>query len=222
VSNGSEPLILSVDTTSAYGSLALLRGCDAVEEFAMFSQEGHSQALFGEIHNLLARHDVAINNVDALASATGPGAFTGVRVGLAAVKGLAEGLDVPAYGVSNLMALAACGSAPLRAVVLDARRNDVFGAVYTADLAVSVPEAVLPFAQWQDSLPDSTGELICLDFGPFRERFTRNIPVREQRSLAAAIGRIAAARWMGGERFDAALLDANYVRRSDAELSWTE
>jgi tRNA threonylcarbamoyladenosine biosynthesis protein TsaB len=199
-----------------------MRGEHLVEELAMVSPEGHSQALFGHLKNLLDRHSVSTASIDAFASATGPGAFTGVRVGLAAVKGLAEATGRPAYGVSNLMALAACGSGRIRAVVLDARRNDVFGAVYTAELEPVTEEAVLPFADWVESLPADVDEIVCLDFAQFRGSFHVETPIREQRTLATAIGRIASKRWHGGERPDAGLLDANYVRRSDAELSWRE
>ncbi len=70
--------------------------------------------------------------VDCFAAASGPGSFTGVRVGLACVKGLAEALGKPAVAVSNLRAIASFGTAPWRAVVLDARRGEIYGAVYDA------------------------------------------------------------------------------------------
>ena len=70
-----------------------------------------------------------LEEIDCFAAASGPGSFTGVRVGLAAVKGLAEALGKPAVGISNLRALSLFGKAALRAVVLDARRGEVYGAV---------------------------------------------------------------------------------------------
>ena len=73
-----------------------------------------------------------------------PGSFTGVRIGLACVKGLAEAYGKPVVAVSNLEVLAAFGEAPLRAVVLDARRGEVYGAVYNDRGEVILPEAVSP------------------------------------------------------------------------------
>src|SRR4029077_10961605 len=81
---------------------------------------------------LLARHAVKLKEIDCFASASGPGAFTGVRVSLACVKGLAEALGRPAVGVSNLEVLARFGTDPVRAAVLDARRGELYGALYDA------------------------------------------------------------------------------------------
>ena len=80
--------------------------------------------------------------MDAFASASGPGSFTGVRVGLTAVKGLAEATGRKVIAVSNLQALAWHGSRPLRAAVLDARRGEVYGGVYDAALQLVQEEVV--------------------------------------------------------------------------------
>ena len=72
--------------------------------------------------------------MDCFAAASGPGSFTGVRVGLAAVKGLAEAAGKRVVAVSNLRALAFFGSAPLRATVIDARRGEVYAALYNSRL----------------------------------------------------------------------------------------
>ncbi len=105
-----------------------------IEEVALDSPDGFAHVLFGEIERLLARHGLGIEQVDAFASASGPGSFTGVRVGLTAVKGLAEATGRKVVAVSNLEALAWFGSRPLRAAVLDARRGEVYGGVYDAGL----------------------------------------------------------------------------------------
>ncbi len=102
-------LILAVDTTGEHGSLALLRGQDLLEEARIHAPEGFSHLLYSQIEALLARHAVTLREIECFASASGPGAFTGVRVCLACVKGLAEALGRPAVGVSNLEALARFG-----------------------------------------------------------------------------------------------------------------
>jgi tRNA threonylcarbamoyladenosine biosynthesis protein TsaB len=109
--------------------------------------------------------------------------------------------------VSNLRALASFGSAPLRATVIDARRGEVYGAVYDSQLELVMPEAVLKLEAWLPTLPEGC-ELISTIGAP--------------RALAAAIGHIAWDEFTLGRSSDPADIDANYVRRSDAELFWKE
>jgi tRNA threonylcarbamoyladenosine biosynthesis protein TsaB len=145
-----------------------------------------------------------------------------VRVGLTAIKGLAEATGARAFGVSNLQALAACGSTALRGVVADARRGEVYGAVYNSDLEVVSAEVVQPFPAWLASLPAGVTEVLSPDLTPVRTGLPPNLLLREQRTLAAAIGQIAHQRLLAGEVPETAAIDANYVRRSDAEMNWKD
>jgi tRNA threonylcarbamoyladenosine biosynthesis protein TsaB len=220
-------VILAADTTHAFGSVALLRGGDVIEEMLLHAPEGYSRILFARLAELLARHAVKLSDVDCFAAASGPGSFTGVRVGLAAIKGLAEAVGKPAVAVSNLAALATFGTGGLRAVVLDARRGEVYAAVYDARGAVVLPETVMPFAAWLRTLPEGEIEFVSPDFVPFAPavagtRFA-GVPVATApRGLGAAVGRIARERLRSGLALDPAALDANYVRRSDAEAMWRD
>lgn len=220
------PLVLSVDTTHEFGSLALAAGDEIIEEVLLHSPAGFGHVLYGHLSLLLARRGVAPMSIDCFAAAAGPGSFTGVRVGLACVKGLAEATGKPAAGVSNLQAMATFGTAPMRAAVMDARRGEIYGGVYDAAGRVVMPEVVAPFPVWLETLPAGV-ELIAMDFAPFRSglagtRFEDSATITAPRALAGAIARIAAARWQSGEASDPAAVDANYVRRSDAELFWLE
>ena len=211
--------ILAVDTTSAFGSIALLDNGNVVEELPMHAPDGFSQTLFDSIRDLLDRHDWTVGSIDCFAAAAGPGSFTGVRVGLTTVKGLAEALSKPALGVSNLEALAACGNTRIRAVIADARRGEVYSAVYDSEGRAVQIETVGPFQDWLAKLPADVTEIISPDFAPFRACFNRNLPVIEQRTLAAAVARVAHLRC---GPTDPAAIDANYVRRSDAEMNWKD
>jgi len=218
------PLILAVDTTHAHGSLALARAGDLLEEFAFESPSGFAHVIYGHLEALLGRHGVSVGDVDCFAAASGPGAFTGVRVCLACVKGLAEAEGKPAVAVSNLEAIASFGTAPLRAAITDARRSEVYGAVYDAAGRLVCPETVAPPARWLETLPEGV-ELVSPDFAPFADaiaasRLRDARRTTAPRALAAALARIAWRRWQAGETSDPAALDANYVRRSDAELLW--
>ncbi len=211
--------VLAIDTTGEFGSIALVGEQGLLEEVALDSPDGFAHVLFGEIERLLARHALGLEQVDAFASASGPGSFTGVRVGLTAVKGLAEATGRKVVAVSNLQALAWYGSRPLRAAVLDARRGEVYGGVYNAALRPVEEEVVAKLADWLASLPE--GDLEIVTHGLRIEGVAR--PVLEApRSLAGSIGHIAFDRLGRGEVLDPAEIDANYVRRSDAELLWKD
>jgi tRNA threonylcarbamoyladenosine biosynthesis protein TsaB len=220
------PLVLAIDTTHEFGSLALTRGDETIEEVALHAPAGFGHVLYGHLRELLDRHGVEVGGLDCFAAASGPGSFTGVRVGLACVKGLAEAVGKPAVAVSNLQALACFGEGSLRAVLLDARRGEIYGAVYDAGARLVMPETVSKIGEWLETLPDGV-EFIANDFAGIREalagtRFEAARTVTGPRAMAAAIGRLAAAKVRRGEASDPAALDANYVRRSDAELFWRE
>src|SRR5450631_4075055 len=116
-----------------------------VDEVLLHSPEGFGQILFDRLAQLLDRNHQKLADIDCFVAASGPGSFTGVRIGLACVKGLAEATGKPVVAVSNLAAMATFGTAPLRATVQDARRGEVYGAVYDASGAVIIPETVSPF-----------------------------------------------------------------------------
>jgi tRNA threonylcarbamoyladenosine biosynthesis protein TsaB len=219
-------VILAIDTTSEFGSMALVDEGRVIGELSMHAPDGFSHVLYGYLASFLQDHEVHLRDITCFASAAGPGSFTGVRVGLAAIKGLAEATGKPATAVSNLQALAAFGNLPLRATLLDARRGDVFGAVYNAELAALKPEVVIKFEAWLDSLPEDV-EFISTEMDRFEAmfagtRFAEAPRSQAPRALAGAIGKIASRRLHSGEATDPAHLDANYVRRSDAELFWKE
>lgn len=207
--------VLAMDTTAAPGSMALAEDGTVVEQVQMEAPGGFSRVLFAHVAELLARHGWALGDVDVFAAASGPGSFTGVRVGLAAVKGLAEATGTRALGVSNLHALASCATSEHGVPVIDARRDQVYSLVAGEQRVISVPE-------WLAALPPETAEFVAADAEFVRSivsgtRFA-TVPVREKRLLADAIAALAFA----NPSPDAAAIDANYVRRSDAELFWRE
>ena len=216
-------LILAVDTTHEFGSLALARDAELIEEVPLHAPTGFSQVLYRHLAELLERHGLQAKEIDCFAAASGPGSFTGVRVGLTCVKGLAEALGKPAVAISNLQAMATFGTAALRAVVLDARRGEVYGAMYDGGARLVSPETVAKLPEWLASLPEGPLEFVAQDFTPFQAmlvgtRYQSAPVVTAPGALAAAVARLALAQHPG----DPAALDANYVRRSDAELFWKE
>jgi tRNA threonylcarbamoyladenosine biosynthesis protein TsaB len=211
--------LLALDTTGEYGSIALIEGDSILEEVPLQSLDGFAHIIFGEIQRLLDRHSLRLADLHGFASASGPGSFTGVRVGLTAVKGLAEATQRQVVAVSNLEALAWFGTRSLRAPMIDARRGEIYGAVYDASLKPVCNEVVMPLPRWLETLPNGDLEIVTMGF-PLAE--VKYSVVNTRRPLAAAIAHIASRRFDEGLARDPAEIDANYVRRSDAELLWKE
>ncbi len=208
-------MILAIDTTAEFGSLALCEGDRVIEEVAIHSPDGFAHVVFGELQALLARHGLLVTDIDRVAAASGPGSFTGVRVGLTLAKGLAFALGKKVVAVSVLQAVASYGTGPLRAVAIEARRGEVYAAVYDAGLRLVAPEMVTTFDRFTAMLPAEPVEFVVLDLALARGR---SAVVLAPRELAGAIGTIAAK----SEGELPATIDANYVRRSDAELFWKD
>ena len=148
------PLILSIDTTHEFGSIALLAGSEVVEETLLHAADGFGHVLFGYLGRLLEKHGRRVNEIACFAAAAGPGSFTGVRIGLACVKGLAEAVERKVVTVSNLEAMARFGSAAQRAVAMDARRGEIYGAVYGAEGQTLCEPRVTRFPSWRSRAGD--------------------------------------------------------------------
>ncbi|MCU1326744.1 MAG: peptidase glycoprotease [Bryobacterales bacterium] len=219
-------LTLALDTTAEFGSIALLCDREVLSEVVLHAPDGFSGILFAEIDSILAKHDTKLAGVDLFAAASGPGSFTGVRIGLAAIKGLAEVMGKPAVPVSNLEALSRFGHRPLRATLIDARRGEVFGALYSEAGAV-IDEQVITFPRFLELLADRDFEWVCSDFEAFLPtlagtRFEALPRTIAPPAIAAMVGQIAIERLSAGASGEPATIEANYVRRSDAELLWRE
>ena len=215
--------LLALDTTARRGSITLLRDGELAGTRLLESGAGPGEILFTLIEDLLSSAGLRYADVDAFAAAAGPGSFTGIRVGLAAVKGLAEAFGKPVAAVSTLAALAAGGEGPLRAPVLDGRRGEVFTGLFTAELEAVVAEQA---ARWEEYLPNVPPEatFIGRDVGMFDPAGVAPLPPDRPRrivdSLAPAVASLAARRLRQGLAQLPEEVDANYVRRPDAERNW--
>jgi tRNA threonylcarbamoyladenosine biosynthesis protein TsaB len=219
--------ILALDTTGEFGSIALRENASTIVETHLHSADGFAHVVFPAIDRLLREVKWRIGEIDCFAAASGPGSFTGVRVGLAAVKGLAEAAGKLVAAVSNLRALAAFGTSDRRAVILDARRGEIYGAVYDAGLNPVIPDSVMKFPAWLEKLSGAEHEFIAFANAPFREALeaaglSEMKWTEAPRSIASAIAVCAELDAHSGRLVSALAADANYVRRSDAELFWKE
>jgi tRNA threonylcarbamoyladenosine biosynthesis protein TsaB len=234
-------LLLAVDTADRAGGLAVLNDGRLIGEISTASDEGYSSRLFRQLEFLLRELHVEIGQFDVYAVNAGPGSFTGLRVGLAAVKAWAEVFSKPIVAVSGLEAVAIQAhpaSDELIAPILDARRGQVYAALYRvrdARLVAEEPEQVSTAEEFLAQLAShsDSGKIRFISPGPAvlqpaLERWAAShhaiSPTIESASpaLAPMVGKLAFERAARGQFTDSLRLDANYVRRSDAELLWKE
>lgn len=231
-------LVLGIDTSAHPGSVALLReegGALGTLEVAALGAGQPSETLLPAIAALLARHGLDKHSLSLVAVASGPGSFTGLRVSLATAKGLAEALSIPIIAVSVLEAIAPSAppgpatapSVAARRVLaaLDARRGELFFGEYLVPAGGGLPQKLREgvalyddfFAQCQAA--PSAMAVVTPDRS-LAERLREGGVAAEllARPTAEAVARIGYRKFLAGERADVATLDANYLRRSEAEL----
>jgi tRNA threonylcarbamoyladenosine biosynthesis protein TsaB len=217
-------LILAADTSGKQGSIALAHGlnngkCDVIEVVPLAGGTFSAQ-LVPQIAALLSKHGFKKQDIDAFAVASGPGSFTGLRVGLAAIKGLAEILGKPIATVSMLEVVAIAGASQGRVLaVLDAGRGEVYAGEYevSAGRASMIEERLIKLEPLALSGGDLT--LVASDKSIAETLRAKGVPVVEvavQRS--DAIARLGWKKILAGETVSPETLEANYIRRSDAEI----
>ena len=230
-------LILALDTTSRAGSVAIVDDDRIIAVVHGNAERTHGERLPGELERALQLAGRAAHDLDLLVVANGPGAFTGLRIGLAAVQGLAMVLRIPAIGVSALDALAAAAADAARpspamiATWMDAARGEVFAGRYTTEdgapvgstdeASVATPEAVIASMRAEE-----LARTTFIGDGAVRYReVLRRSTVSQTRvleapaALAPLLARIGRQRALRGEAGPPHALQPLYVRRPDAELN---
>ncbi|MFQ5817137.1 MAG: tRNA (adenosine(37)-N6)-threonylcarbamoyltransferase complex dimerization subunit type 1 TsaB [Terriglobia bacterium] len=226
--------LLAIDTSTRDASVALLHDDRLVALVATPGDEQHSVRLFRDIERALAAAELKLADINVYAVANGPGAFTALRVGLTAIKGLAELHAKPIVAVSVLEAVCQSTRAQgLLVPVVNAYRGQIFGGVYEKtceDIVRREPERVLTLEEFfaaltRAGLDARAPTLVSPHLARFASRLAQSpfgSARREQTSpvLADAVAWRARAKLAHGQMTDALRLEANYVRRSDAELLW--
>jgi tRNA threonylcarbamoyladenosine biosynthesis protein TsaB len=212
--------VLAVDTTTERGSVALVAEGVVLGEVRLSTADSHSVHLLPAVEFLLRSLGLAAGDVEGYAVTSGPGSFTGLRVGLSTVQGLALAAGRPCLGVSSLDVLAARirGAAPALVAWVDAYRGEVFGGVYDADgRSLGAPRLAPP----ERALGDVPARPAFIGDGAarYREDILRARPdaVFPERSLflAGALGLMAEPRLAAGGGVPAASLRPLYLREAD-------
>jgi tRNA threonylcarbamoyladenosine biosynthesis protein TsaB len=211
--------LLGIDTCGPIGSIALGRfdGASAIEILAQKELEGrsYSATLVSGVGELLTGQGIGICDLGCVVVVNGPGSFTGVRVGLSAAKGLAEGAGLPVIAVSRLEVLAR--KAGVGSAALDAHRHEVFLRVDEGDGGVrEILAGAADFANFTPAVRVG----VCDDAAAvlLREAWRDAVLVRVDAPTAADALNVASSDVAAGRFMDIALLDGHYLRRSDAEI----
>ncbi|MGB7436626.1 MAG: tRNA (adenosine(37)-N6)-threonylcarbamoyltransferase complex dimerization subunit type 1 TsaB [Candidatus Acidiferrum sp.] len=229
-------ITLALDTSEARGSVALLLNCSRISIRDHADGSDYSGWLLPAVNEVLREAGTKLEQLDLLAVSTGPGSFTGLRVGLTTVKAWSQVYGTPIVGVSRLEAIARSHEAKSQfvAACYDAQRGQLFGALYlkrgdrlerVGDEMVSDPQEFVSFIHTTTGKQPVTW--ISLDPGLIRstEAMSARIPLGDTTltaptALAPAVGTLAEEYASEGKLTDSLSLDANYVRRSDAEIFW--
>ncbi|HTK94761.1 MAG TPA: tRNA (adenosine(37)-N6)-threonylcarbamoyltransferase complex dimerization subunit type 1 TsaB [Terriglobales bacterium] len=217
-------LILGIDTSGKQGGIALWRD-GALLDSAPIAGGTFSAQLIPQVAALLEKHKLNKSDLGGLAAASGPGSFTGLRVGLAAVKGLAEILGRPIATVSVLEAVALAAATEGKVIAaLDAQRQEIFLGEYEVarGSARTLREELLTQAAFVAHLRGEAkpaAHVVTADASVAALLHDSGLAAASvARPGAADIARIGAAKIARGETVTVEQLDANYIRRSDAEL----
>lgn len=219
--------LLTLDTATNSGGVALSRNAEVIGLAQLKTPLRYSEKILYYVDFLLDQLDLNLNQIELLAVANGPGSFTGLRIGLATVKAFAEVLDRPVVAVSTLEALAWRFRSlhPRVAPMIDARRQQVFAAVYAVgdDLPRQVhPPAALPPAEWLRQLDRED----CLFVGDGARMYASTVQAAlpqarllgSDNAILSEVADLAYRRFLRGEVLRAEQVQACYVRPSDAEL----
>lgn len=223
--------ILAVDTATQSCSVAILNGGRLSCELVTLKEETHSKHLMGLIRNVLEMAGISVSDLDGMAVTIGPGSFTGLRIGVSTVKGMAHALDKPVVGISSLDALAwQCGEcAYLICAILDARKGEVYAATYQYRDGVfsqtDRPKATSPVAAVERI------KAPCLFIGSGAELYREEIrnmlkdrahfaPEGQHIIRASSVGFLSLQRFQNRDTKEVASLVPQYIRKSDAELNF--
>lgn len=222
-------LLLAFESSAKAAGVALLKDGELLGEYFQNSGQTHSRTLLKMAEDLINNCDLQVSDLDAVAVANGPGSFTGLRIGVAAAKGLAWGRQIPCVGVSTLEAMAegANLSDGILVCCMDARRNQVYNAVFQKengelhrlceDRAISVEELETELKKLEKpKFLVGDGAVVC--YNTVSDNADLHL-FPEHLRLQRASG-VALTAWkllQRGDVPDAATLSPNYLRLSQAE-----
>jgi tRNA threonylcarbamoyladenosine biosynthesis protein TsaB len=224
----SAPLILAIDTSSKSTSLAFARGATLLRSITTPVDQTRSEKLWAEIDTLLAEAEHTVQDVDVFSVCRGPGGFTGLRVGMAAMKGFAAAMNKPIAGVTSLEAAAHSAEGDRAYALVNAYKGEVYSQLFSFDherMPVAENEPLV--SNVEDSLDRVAGLDGVTFVGDASETHADAISgrgklnwsvSRSDHCVAEDIARLAFLKYSRSQLDDAGTLKACYVRPSEAEI----
>lgn len=225
--------ILAVDTATKSCSVAVTDGEVVCAELTTVNEQTHSKHLLEMIHTVTQMADMSIAELDGFAVTIGPGSFTGLRIGISSIKGLALAFDKPVVGISSLEALAqqTVPSSYLVVPCLDARKGEIYFAHYrfaNGLLTKEKVEVVLPPDQvvkdiFEPCIFVGSGAQVYQDL--IRQELGANAIIALQNRhiiRASTVAYLGMKRLENDDVDDINALVPHYIRKSDAELNFTK
>ena len=221
-------IILSLDTSATIASAALCDGERLLAEYTLNNGNTHSETLLPMVEALLTHFGITADDIDIFASSTGPGSFTGVRIGVATLKGLAFGKNKPCVSVSTLEAIAEnlCVRKGLICPVMNARRSQVYTALFKSDgekLERLIPDSALAISEL-DTLLAKYGEPVAfcgdgysITVSALEKTEVCPVPERLRHQSAYSVAQVALRNYLAENYTDDAKLTVTYLRPSQAE-----
>ena len=223
-------LVLGIDTSATTCAVALLENETLLAQETVFAGKAHSEVIMLAIDHLLQVTHRKISDVELIAVSEGPGSFTGVRIGVSVVKGLAFGDRIPTVGVSTLEALAynLLGMEGLICAVMDARRNQVYHARFLCNngrIERLSPDDLLPLSEVEAQIADVQGAILLVGDGyTLAKRTLQNPNIKDTPPLLRgqngySVGLLGYRKYLEDQALDtsASARMPRYLRASQAE-----
>ena len=225
--------ILSLDTSAEVCTAALCEDSKLIAETTVNTGNTHSQTLLPVIEQLLKITETSVSEIDCFACSTGPGSFTGVRIGVSTIKGMAYGKNKPCVSVSTLEALVynLVGCDGIICPVMNARRNQVYNALFeckNGEIVRLCPDRALSIDELDEELSTNTSAIYLVGDGyditarGFKKTSISYVPERQRVQSAYSVARCAAKKISAGEILTDAELVPIYLRPSQAERERNE
>lgn len=216
--------ILSIDTSSNLCSVALLENNQTIEELVIDDNKTHSQNLMPLIQNLFIKSNIGLSQIDLIACNKGPGSFTGIRIGIATAKAIAEVANIPVIGISSLDCLAynVKNATGIICSLIDANNNQVYCGIFDNNynlineyLADDISNVTLALNNYKDITFVGTGSVNYKDFLTSAYSTAKFSTNNNQHS--ANIGKCAFEKFKNGYTETADTILPMYLRKSQAE-----
>lgn len=220
---------LAFDTSTSFLTVAVSNNNKLLAEWNSNAQKDHSSRLMPAVERVLAEAGITVNDLRGIIVGQGPGSYTGLRIGVTTAKTLAWSLNIALLGVSSLSALAysaarttvICGDDCYYVPCIDARRGQVFSAVYaikSGQWQLVSEEGLYQFADWQQRVAELGNVLfIGQDLEKFEISAQQLVQPHFQYTRAAALLELGVVRIQAGERTDVMTFTPEYLRIAEAE-----